>query len=166
MAHATMNVTKFFERYKRAFLKMAWMVAYDPKGTQGTAQWYITAETRQDEIDVLSSGEKYEQKEGSSMASYSGSSDGDNADEVERSLSGGELENLMRDAYEEEAPQKTEVFREAAEKDADKELADRATLTPPIDHSTKHLLGLSNWSRKTKVSYFHGLLLLNGMERG
>ena len=162
MAHATINVTRFFERYKRAFLKMVWMVVHDSNGAQGTAQWYITAETRQDEIDVLSSDEEYEQEEGLSIESDSGSSEGDNAEDVESSLSEDELDDLMRDAFEEDAALTAEAFRNAANEEADEDSADILTITAPVDHTTKHLLELGDWSQRTRVSHMCSGFLLEG----
>ena len=169
MAHATMNVTNFLEHYNRKFLHMIWMVVYDPRGAQGTAQWYITAETRQDEIDLLSSDEEYEQEQDVSMdtdRSEADSEDGGNTEEDDPSLSGGELDDLMGDAYGEDAAQQAEAFQKAANEDVGEDSNDKPTLIPPLDHTTKHSLRLSNLNPKPRVSHTCEVLFLKSHEDG
>ena len=60
MAHATMDAAPFFRLWKRKFERLIWMALYDPRGQGGTAQWYITAQTRQDEEDMLASDDDFE----------------------------------------------------------------------------------------------------------
>ena len=60
MAHPTIDAASFFRLWKRKFERLVWMVSYDPQGEGGTAQWYITAQTQQDEEDILTSDDEFE----------------------------------------------------------------------------------------------------------
>ncbi|KAM0798074.1 hypothetical protein BDR22DRAFT_964853 [Usnea florida] len=107
MAHATMPATAFFQLWKRKFEKLVWMVIYSPQGMPGTAQWYHTATTPQEEADMLPSDDEFQPYREWHEVDDESESDGENEDnEEDRRISTEEVDELMEDAYGEEAKQR------------------------------------------------------------
>ena len=119
MAHPTMEATTFIRLWKRRFERLIWMPLYDSR--RGTAQWYITARTREDEEDMLASDEDFkpsDEEDDGDDDFDSADKDDDDADEKSRNetesegedkddgisnsdtqIPTGEVDNLMDDAY-------------------------------------------------------------------
>lgn len=108
MAHATMPATAFFQLWKRKFEKLVWMVIYSPRGQAGTAQWYRTATTPQEEEDMLPSDDEFQPDgdEGYEVEDGTQSAGEDDENDEGRRISTEEVDELMEDAYGEEAKQR------------------------------------------------------------
>ena len=108
MAHATMPATAFFQLWKRKFEKLVWMVIYNPQGLAGTAQWYRTATTPQEEEDMLPSDDEF-RPDGDEWDEDGDETDSDGKDEDNEEggrISTEEVDELMEDAYGGEAKQR------------------------------------------------------------
>ena len=147
MAHATMPATAFFRLWKRKFEKLVWMALYDPKGSVGTAQWYVTAGTPQEEEDMLASDDEFEpdaDEEGGSESD--GEEDGNVVRDEEEKIPNEEVDELMEDAYGEEAHQKQKELQ----------TQDDTVGQQPVDLPASELADqrnpiLASLNRKTKV---------------
>ena len=108
MAHATMPASAFFQLWKRKFEKLVWMIIYSPRGLAGTAKWHRTATTPQEEEDMLPSDDEF-QPDGDASHEVEDETelDGEDEDNEEgRQISTEEVDELMEDAYGEEAKQR------------------------------------------------------------
>ena len=149
MAHATMPASAFFRLWKRKFEKLVWMALYDPKGRAGTAQWYISATTPQEEEDMLASDDDFEpdEDEHGGIEEDGSESDGDNdMSDGDGQISSEEVNDLMEDAYGEEA-HKRKMQLQSEESTAAYQLVNMPT-SEPADRR-QPLLG--SLDRKTKV---------------
>lgn len=146
MAHATMPVTFFFRLWKQRFERLVWMALYDPRGAAGTAQWYISAVTRQDEEDMLASDDEFEPSDCESEETENGEDDlGDEG----RLIPSEEVDGLMEDSYGEKAHE-IKMSHQAQHQTADHTQLD---LQPPglLD---RHQSGMMNLDQKTRVGLF------------
>lgn len=150
MAHATMPATVLLGLWKRRFEKLVWMALYNPRGAAGTAQWYCSVTSREEEEDMLASDDDYEPKgDGDEDAEEDGTeSDGEGGIESEDGrILDEEVDTLMEDAYGEEAHQKR-VELQSQESCAD----DKPTEIPHSEPTDLRPSRLINLERKTKVS--------------
>lgn len=102
MAHATMDAIEFFKLWKRKFERLLWMPIYNPRGRAGTAEWYIIAETTDDEADMLESDDDFEpdsESEEDSEDGFSLTSGEEYQVEDDEELSDEEINNLVKDAH-------------------------------------------------------------------
>lgn len=109
MAHATIPAAAFFQLWKRKVEKLVWMAFYDPRGAAGTAQWYVSAATLQEEWDMLVSDDDFEPDEDENEGFGEAGSELDGEDDViedDGQISNEEVDQLMEDAYGEEAHQR------------------------------------------------------------
>lgn len=60
MAHAAMDAVEFFKLWKRKFERLMWIPFYSPKGRAGTAEWYMIAQTPDEEANILNSDDEFE----------------------------------------------------------------------------------------------------------
>ena len=147
MAHATMPATAFFRLWKRKFEKLVWMAVYDPRGSAGTAQWYISAATPQEEEDMLASDEEFEaaaDEHGEVESESEGEDDDMNFEDGQ--ISKEEVDELMEDAYGKEAQQRR-MELQSQESTAGQQSVD--VPVPELADQSQPLLG--SLDRKTKV---------------
>ena len=149
MAHATMPAVEFFRTWKRKFERLIWMALYNPRGAAGTAQWFITAVTRQDEEDMLASDDDFEPNgdgsEGVGEDEDDFTTEDDLGDDCEP-ISTEEVDGLMEDAYGEEAQQvMTDLLSE------DENVGPSETDIPNTVPLSQRQLSMGNLDRKTKV---------------
>ena len=149
MAHPTMGATAFFRLWKRKFERLIWMALYNPRGVGGTAQWYTTATSMQDEEDMLASDDDFDPDGDEHEVDDTGGSaseDEDDVNEEDEPVSKEEVDDLVDDAYGEEA-------RKQLDLQSQRSAVEGKTMHPPSSNPTNQ--GRSNMSsldRKTKVS--------------
>ncbi len=114
MAHATMPVAAFFRLWKQKFEKLVWMAVYDPRGSAGTAQWYISATTPHEEEDMLASDDEFEAAADEHGEIESESDGEDDMRFEDGQISKEEVDELMEDAYGEEAHQRRRELQSQA----------------------------------------------------
>ena len=152
MAHATMPVTTFFRVWKRRFERLVWMALYNPRGAAGTAQWYISAVTRQDEEDMLASDDDFEPSECESDESEDGHGHSDGEDDLSDQgelIPNEEVNGLMEDIYGEGAHQ---IMMDHQTQD---QTADNTQLNHPSPGLLdRHQSSMANLDQKTKVGLF------------
>lgn len=149
MAHFTMPATAFFRLWKRKFEKLVWMALYNPRGQAGTAQWYISALTPQEEEDMLASDDEFEpdgdehgdNKSGSESESEIGMDDEDEQMPKE------EVTQLMEDAYGDEAHQRM-MDLQSEENTIEHEPVN----PPPSEPADRGQPRITSMDRKSKVS--------------
>ena len=147
MAHATMPATALFRLWKRKFEKLVWMALYDPRGTVGTTQWYISAGTPQEEEDMLASDDGFEpdaDEEGGSESD--GEEDVNDENDEDERIPSEEADGLMEDAYGEEAHQRRKELQSQ-----DETAGPQPVDLPASELADQHQPLLGNLSRKTKV---------------
>ncbi|KAL8831395.1 MAG: hypothetical protein Q9170_005309 [Blastenia crenularia] len=151
MAHATMDATAFFKLWKRKFERLLWMPLYNSRGQAGTAQWYSTAQTKQDEEDLLESDDDFEPDSDEDGESDDGSSLSDDDDDVAEDrgyVSDEEVSGLAEDANIEEArPQTDEPQTLNTSND------EEAVNSSEPKAANRLRMDLSNLDRKTKDVY-------------
>lgn len=151
MAHATMPVTAFFRLWKRKFEKLVWMALYNPRGSAGTAQWYIAATTQQGEEDMLASDDDFEpdEDEHGDVDESGGRSDGeDDVSNVDVQISNEEVDGLMEDAYSEDAYQ---IWKDLQpQEDPSQYTPVNPPLPEPEDQRQAHMKSLD---RRAEVSH-------------
>ena len=126
------------------------MPMYNPKGREGTAQWHITVETRQDEEDMLASDDDFRPDTDGHKEVISGESETEDEDDMNKEdgqISDEEINDLMEDAYGEEASQKL-VDMQAQEDAANH----RPINSPPSEPINKYKPNMDFLNRQTKVS--------------
>lgn len=150
MAHPTMPVTAFFRLCKRKSEQLVWMALYNPRGLAGTAQWYVTATTQQEEEHMLESDDDCVpdgDEHGDVDEGGSGSDGEDEVNDVDVQISDEEVDALMEDAYGEEAHQRRMDLQ--SHEDTSQETPANPPLPEPEDQRPAHIKSLD---RKTKVS--------------
>lgn len=150
MAHATMPATAFFRLWKRKFERLVWMALYNPRGSAGTAQWYVSATTRQEEEDMLASDDEFEPDRDEHGDVEEGGSESDGEDDMhdeDGQISNEEVDELMEDAYGQEAHQR-QMDLQSKENTAEEKAVD-LPLSEPAD---QHQPNIRSLDRKTKVS--------------
>ena len=159
MAHATMPAVEFLRTWKRKFERLIWMALHNPRGAAGTAQWFITAVTRQDEEDMLASDDDFEPNRDGSEGVGEDEDDfptEDDSGDDREPISTEEVDGLMEDAYGEEAQQvMTDLLSE------DENVGRLETDIPNSVPLSQRQLSMGNLDRKTKVctqSPSHGML--------
>ncbi len=150
MAHATLPATTFFRLWKRKFEKLVWMALYNPQGRAGTAEWYISAATLEEEEDMLASDDEFEPDghDNTSVDEDESGSDGEYVvDNEGAQIPSEEVDELMEDAYGEEAHQRR--IDRLSQKDTAKYEPVDHPLSEPVDRLQPRWASLE---RKTKVS--------------
>ena len=150
MAHATMPATAFFPLWKRKFEKLVWMAIYNPQGRSGTAQWYSSTSTPQEEEDMLASDDDFEPDgdEEEDIEEVGSESDGeDDPNNGDRQIPHEEVDELMKDAYGEEALQMKKDMQ-SQENTAKFE----PVYLPPSEPAHQRQPRIENFKRKSKVS--------------
>ncbi|KAL8726296.1 MAG: hypothetical protein Q9166_006798 [cf. Caloplaca sp. 2 TL-2023] len=164
MAHPTMDAKAFVQFWIRRFEKLVWIPVPITDGNRvgtGKVDWYFTAETREEEEDLLAEDEEFEddgeeEKEDEEAKDY-GEEGGREEDEVE--VAEDELDSLWKDAYGEVEGRQRRDELECHEKELSEERpADSIRGTP--SGRDRNLLDKSTWDAKTKVSQvLHSQLL-------
>ena len=150
MAHATMPATAFFRLWKRKFERLVWMALYNPRGSAGTAQWYSYATTLQEEEDMLASDDEFEpdqDEHGDVEGGGSESNDNDDINDEDRRIPNEEVDELMEDAYGEEAYQR-QMDLQSQENTAEH----KPVNLPPLEFPAQRQSHIRSLARKTKVS--------------
>ncbi|KAI4182940.1 MAG: hypothetical protein L6R41_005696 [Letrouitia leprolyta] len=86
-----MDAVEFFKLWKRKFERLMWIPFYSPKGRAGTAEWYMIAQTPDEEANILNSDDDSSEDD----EEYSIEDDGEVSDD--------EVNGLVDDADIEEA---------------------------------------------------------------
>ena len=113
------------------------MALYSLKGWRVTAQWCFTAETQQDEEDVLASDDEFEFDESRHEDVEKRDSESESEDEVNdehEQISDEEVDGLMKDAYGEEAHQR--LMELQSEEDTTEQ---ESVNLPPLKPGKQHL---------------------------
>ena len=150
MAHATMPATLLLRLWKRKFERLIWMALYNPRGGAGTAQFFSTVMTRQDEDDMLASDDDYEPEEEENENAEEEGNESDSEDDImneDGQIPAEEVDKLMEDAYGEEAHQR-KIELQSQESSAD-EKSTEFSESEPTDQRQFRLINLE---RKAKVS--------------
>ncbi|KAF6235802.1 hypothetical protein HO173_005997 [Letharia columbiana] len=155
MAHPTMPAAAFFRLWKQNFEKLVWMAFYNPRGSAGTAQWCISSATLQEEEeDRLASDDDFEPDADEQGDDEEGGSEPDGEDDMDDEdglIPDEELDELMEDAYGEEAPQRR-IDLQSEKNTAEYKPVD---LPPPelAEPADQRLLHIMIRERKTKEVY-------------
>ena len=150
MAHATMPATAFFPLWKRKFEKLVWMALYHPNGRSGTAHWYVSAWTPQEEEDMLVSDDDFELEEDEDEDVEEGGSESNGEDDTNNGdgqIPHEEVDELMEDAYGEEAHQMKMDLQ--SQENAAKL---KPVYLPPSEPAHQRQSRYESMERKTKVS--------------
>ncbi len=125
------------------------MAVYDSQGREGTVQWYGTAETHQDEEDMLASDDEFDPAGDEHRyveASGSESAGEDDINDEDKRIPKDELDNLMEEAYGKEATQKR-IDLQNQESVAEHLLID----PPPSIPANQSLQDINTLGSRTKV---------------
>lgn len=154
MTHPTMPAAAFFRIWKQNFEKLIWMAFYNPRGSAGTAQWCISSpELQEEEEDRLALDDDFEpdgDEQGDDDDGGSEPGREDDMDEEDEQIPDEELDELMEDAYGEEAPQRR-IDLQSKSNTAEYKPVDLPPPEPaePADQRPSHI---KIRERKTKVS--------------
>lgn len=126
------------------------MALYHPKGRSGTAQWYSSATTPQEEEDMLASDDDFEPDGDEQKDVEEGGSESDGEDDPNNGdgqIPHEEVDELMEDAYGEEAHQ-MKMDLQSQENTAELKPVD----LPPSEPARRRHPRIESLERKTKVS--------------
>lgn len=150
MAHATMPATAFFRLWKRKFERLVWMALYNPRGSAGTAQWYSSATTPQEEEDMLASDDEFEPDGDEHEDLEEGGSESDGEDvtnDEDGQIPNEEVDELLEDAYGDEAHQRRMDLQ------SQENTAEHKPVNPPPSEPTDQCQPrMRSLDRKSKVS--------------
>ncbi|KAL8705756.1 MAG: hypothetical protein Q9201_001151 [Fulgogasparrea decipioides] len=154
MAHPTMDAMAFVQLWIKRFEKLVWMpvpITVGNRGEKAKVAWYFTAETREEEEDLLAEDEEFEDdgEEDEEAEDYTeeGGQEEEGAEVAED-----ELDGLWKDAYGEvEGRQRRDELERQEREMSEEKPADSFRGTP--SGGDRNLLGRSTWDAKTKEVY-------------
>lgn len=133
------------------------------RGGRGEVEWYFTAETREEEQDLLDEDEEFRDDDGDKEGEdedeeEEGEDDGEEEGDEER-VEQEEVDGLWTEAYGEDEARwrRDEVvgdpeIQPSEEEEEEESPADFSRETPIATTEQRHLLHKSSWDAKTKVS--------------
>ncbi|KAL8634853.1 MAG: hypothetical protein Q9228_007593 [Teloschistes exilis] len=157
MAHPTMPAIPFVNLWIRRYEKLIWMpvpidnITAGNRSGRGKVEWYFTAETREEEEDVLDEDEEFQDDDGEDgEEEEEGEDDGEEEGEgIERE----EVDDLWAEAYgEDEGRQRRDEVGSQEILPSEEESPAHISREAPIA-TERHLLDKRSWDAKTKEVY-------------